>query len=102
VCFQMKNATQFDTTQQLQYERRIELQELKTTQTIQGQLINYYRKACLPTEGAFFDWDYDFQNKNFGQLFSHAYPYSFEGLSVSVPIFTGFARTQNVKKARLQ
>lgn len=91
-----------DTTQQLQYERRIEFQELQTARQLQGQLVNYYRKAWLPTVGAFFDYDYAFQNNTFGKLFSQAYPYSYVGLSLSLPIFTGFARVQNVRKARLQ
>ncbi|MES1249406.1 MAG: TolC family protein, partial [Chitinophaga rupis] len=38
----------------------------------------------------------------FGSLFSNAYPYSYVGLSVSMPIFTGFARTQSLHRARLQ
>jgi outer membrane protein TolC len=92
----------FDTTQQLQYEKRIEFQTLQTSKQLQNQLVNYYRKAWLPTVGAFFDYDYVLQNNSFGSLFSHAYPYSFVGMSVSLPIFTGFARTQNIRRAHLE
>jgi outer membrane protein TolC len=99
---QMMKDFAFDTTQQLQYPKRIEFQELQTSTKIQSQLIDYYRKAWLPTVGAFFDYDYAFQNNTFGNLFSQAYPYSFVGLSVSVPIFTGFARTQGLHRAHLQ
>ena len=35
-------------------------------------------------------------------MFSQGYPFSYEGLTLSIPIFTGFARVQNVRKARLQ
>jgi len=91
-----------DTTQQLQYERRVEFQELQTEKQLQGQLVNYYRKAWIPTVGAFFDYDYAFQNNNFSKLFSQAYPYSYVGLSLNVPLFTGLVRVQNVRKARLQ
>lgn len=98
----MQNDIAFDTTQALQYDKRIEVQTLQTSKQLQRQLVNYYRKAWLPTVGAFFDYDYTFQNNNFGDLFSHAYPYSFVGLSLNIPIFTGFARTQNIKKANLQ
>jgi len=99
---QMKNDIAFDTTQSLQYEKRIEFQVLQSSKSIQHQLVGYYQKAWLPTVGAFFDYDYTFQNNSFGSLFSHSYPYSFVGLSVSLPIFTGFARTQNIRKAELQ
>lgn len=98
----MLNDVVFDTTQQLQYEKRIEFQALQTSKQLQNQLVNYYRKAWLPTVGAFFDYDYTFQNNSFGQLFSQAYPYSFVGLSLNMPIFTGFARTQNIRRANLQ
>ena len=99
---QMKKDAAFDTTMTLQYARRIEFQQLQTDKKIQGQLIDYYRKSWLPTVGAFFDYDYAFQNNTFGNLFSQAYPYSLVGLSVSMPIFTGFARTQSLLRAHLQ
>jgi outer membrane protein TolC len=98
----MMNEIGFDTTQVLKYQQRIEFQQLQTSRKLQGQLIDYYKKAWLPTAGAFFDYDYVFQNNSFGSLFSHAYPYSFVGLSVSMPIFTGFARTNSLHRARLQ
>jgi outer membrane protein TolC len=41
-------------------------------------------------------------NSSLGDMFSHNYPYSYLGLSVSLPIFTGFARTNNIRRAHLQ
>jgi len=92
----------FDTTLQLQFDRRIEFQTLQTQKRLQQQQIGYYQKAWLPTVGAFFDYDYTFQNNSFGQLFSQAYPYSFLGLSLNLPIFTGLSRVNNVKRSRLE
>jgi outer membrane protein TolC len=99
---QMKNDIAFDTTQQLQFEKRIEYQYLQTTKRLQLETVNYYRKAWLPTVGAFFDYEYEYENNSFSNLFSQAYPFNYMGLSLSIPIFTGFARTNNLKKARLQ
>jgi outer membrane protein TolC len=99
---EMINEIAFDTTQNLQYQKRIEFQQLQTSKKLQGQLINYYRNAWLPTLGAFFDYDYAFQNNSFGSLFSNAYPYSYIGLSLSMPIFTGFARVKSLHRADLQ
>lgn len=99
---QMMNDIAFDTTQQLQFEQRVEYKVLRTEKDLQMSNINYYRNAWLPTVGAFFNYDYSFQNNSFGKLFSQAYPYSFMGLSVSVPVFTGFNRTNNLKRSRLQ
>lgn len=98
----MMNDISIDTTQQLQYERRIEFRQLQTSRQLQGQLVDYYRKAWIPTVGAFFDYDYAFQNNSFSKLFSQSYPYSYVGLSLNLPIFTGLARVQNIRKARLQ
>ena len=99
---QMMEDIVFDTTQQLVYEKRIEFQQLRTATDIQHLVTGYYHNAWLPTLGAFFNYDYAFQNNSSGALFSNAYPYSYLGLSISMPIFTGFARVQNERKSRLQ
>jgi len=99
---QMLADIQFDTTQTLQFEKRIEYQQLMTAKRLQEQNIGYYRTAWAPTLSGFFNFDYVFQNNKFADLFSSAYPYSYVGLSVSLPIFTGFARTQGLRRAKLQ
>ena len=98
----MKQAIYLDTTQQLQYEKRIEFQQLNTARNLQSELIHYYNFQWVPTVSAFFDYDLSFQNNNLGNLLGTSYPTSLVGVSVSVPIFTGFARLHNVKKAKLQ
>jgi len=99
---QMQSDIPFDTTQQLQFEKRIEYQYLQTTKALQMTTVDYYRKAWLPTVSGFFDYEYEFEHNTMDGFFSQAYPYSYAGLSLSIPIFTGFARLNNLKKARLQ
>lgn len=99
---QMMRDIQVDTNQQLEYEKRIEYQQLNTQKALQAQTINYYRTSFLPTVSAFFDYDLDFENNKASDLFNQSYPTSLVGLSVSIPIFTGFYRVNNLKKARLQ
>lgn len=99
---QMQNDIAFDTTMALDMSKRPEFQYLQTIKQLQLQTVNYYKHAWIPTVGAFFDYEYEFENNQFSKLFSQAYPFNYVGLSFSVPIFTGFARTQNIKKARLQ
>jgi len=91
-----------DTTQQLDYEKRIEYQQLNTAKKLQHELINYYQLAFLPTVSGFFNYTQEFENNNLSNLFSSSYPYSSAGLTLSLPIFTGFSRVENVRKARLQ
>lgn len=98
----MQQDIAFDTTQQLQFEKRIEYQFLQTSKVLQLTQVDYYRKSWLPTVGAFFDYEYEFEHNTMDGFFNQAYPFSFAGLSVNVPIFTGLARVNNIKKARLQ
>jgi len=91
-----------DTSAQLEYEQRIELQQLHTSKKLQQQLINYYRISFLPTISGFYNYTHEFENDKFLQLFSNSYPYSSIGLSFNLPIFTGLSRLENVRKAKLQ
>jgi len=99
---QMLTEIDIDTTSPLQYDKRIELKQLHTEQSIQHELTNYYHNATLPTVSAFFNYVPEFENNNFAKLTDNVYPYSTIGLTASVPIFTGFARTQSVHRAELQ
>ena len=97
----MSKEINIDTAAQLQYENRIELKQLSTTQSLQRQLSDYYRSAALPTLSAFYNYNHEFENKEFSKLFGYAYPNSFIGLTFSVPVFTGFSRVQNLHRSQL-
>jgi len=99
---QMMQAIHIDTAQMLSYENRIEFKQLNTQKQLQNELIHYYNFQWVPTVSAFFNYADNFQNNNYVNLLSTSYPTSYIGLSFSVPIFTGFARLHNVKKAQLQ
>lgn len=99
---QMMRDINIDTTQQLNYEKRIEIQQVNTQKALQNQLVNYYRLSFLPTVSAFYNYNLDFESNKASDLFSNSYPTSLIGLSVSIPIFTGFYRVNNLRKARLQ
>lgn len=91
-----------DTAEQLQYDKRIELQQLATQKKLQQQLTRYYQKAYFPTLSAFYNYNYAFQNNSFSKLYADAFPNSLIGLTLSVPVFTGFSRVQNVRRSKLQ
>src|ERR1700761_6686967 len=59
---QMQTDIAFDTTQQLQFEKRIEYQYLQTTKALQMTTVDYYRNAWLPTVSGFFDYEYEFEH----------------------------------------
>jgi outer membrane protein TolC len=99
---EMARSIGMDTTQQLNYDKRIEYAMLKTTRELQHQLVDYYRLSFLPTISAYYDYNYPFANNSFSQLYTHGYPNSLIGLQLNLPLFTGFARLENIRKARLQ
>lgn len=99
---QMIKGIYIDTAQQLQYEKRIEFQQVETSKALQTQTVNYYRTSYLPTLSAFYNYNLAFQNNRFSNLLSNSYPSQLVGLSFSIPIFTGFSRTHNLQKAKLQ
>jgi outer membrane protein TolC len=99
---EMEQNIHIDTMQQLQYEKRIEYQQIRTAKDLQDETVHYYKYSFLPTLSAFYNYNLAFQNNQFSDLFSKSYPNQLIGLSFSIPIFTGFYRTNNLKRARLQ
>jgi outer membrane protein TolC len=99
---EMMRNIHIDTTQQLAFEKRIEFQLLNTDKALQNQTINYYRYSFLPTVSAFFNYNLDYESNRLPGLLSTSYPSSLVGLSLSIPIFTGFSRLNNLHKAKLQ
>jgi outer membrane protein TolC len=99
---EMMRNIHIDTTQQLQFEKRIEFQLLNTQRSLQDQTVNYYRYYFLPTISAFYNYNLSYESSRASDLFSTSYPSSLIGLSFNIPIFTGFYRINNLRKARLQ
>jgi len=99
---EMEQNIHIDTLQQLQYEKRIEYQQIKTAHDLQNESIHYYKYSFLPTLSAFYNYNLAFENSQFSDLFNKSYPNQLIGVSFSIPIFTGFYRTNSLKKARLE
>ncbi|MBF9222838.1 TolC family protein [Hymenobacter ruricola] len=92
----------FDTTTGLNVASRLEYQQLLTQKSLQRLTIDYYRLGFLPSIGAFGNYNAVYQNNEFGNLYAQRFPNSYAGLQAALPIFTGFRRTQNLRRARLQ
>lgn len=98
---QMSESINVDTAKQLEYEKRIEYQEIQTAQSLQNEQIHYYRFSFLPTVSAFYNYNLAYQSNSFSNLLSTSYPNQLIGLSFSIPVFTGFSRLNNLRKAKL-
>jgi outer membrane protein TolC len=91
-----------DTTAIVKYDNRIEYQTLQTNQKLQSARVGYYRWSFLPSISAFGQYNLVYQNDQLPPLFNKNYPNSLIGLNVSLPIFQGTSRLQNIQKAKFQ
>ena len=99
---QMMKDIVLDTTQQLQFDKRIEFQQLQTARALQHKLTNYYEFNFLPSLSAYANYNYEYESNKLDALLQTAYPNSVVGLSLNLPLFTGFSRIANVHRAKLQ
>ena len=91
-----------DTNQRLDYNNRIEYQLLQTTKSLDNLNVRYYRWGFLPSVSAVGSYDLIYLSTNFSSLYNTNYPQFYAGLTLSLPIFQGTKRLQNLAKARLQ
>lgn len=99
---EMVRQTLLDTTVQLAYEKRVEVQQLQTQKQLQRYNIDYYRYGFLPSLSSFYNYNRVYQNNEFSELYKRAFPNQQAGLQLALPIFTGTRRIQNLKIAELQ
>jgi len=98
---QVEQAPLEDTTSAVTFSNRIEFQQLQTQKQLQAQSISYYRWGFLPTFSAFANYNLNYQNNELPELYSQSFPNSLVGLRLSMPIFQGTRRTQNLRRAQL-
>ncbi|RQO31665.1 transporter [Taibaiella sp. KBW10] len=83
-------------------EKRVEFQQLLTTQNLNKANIQYRKNALLPTVSLFANYNVNFLNDELLPLYNQGYPNSFAGLQVGFPIFQGGKRRNNIKQAEFQ
>lgn len=92
---------QLDTTLIINYEKRIEFQQLETQRKLQEDNLSYYKWSFLPELNLFGNYNLNYLNNQFSELYNISYPNSFVGLSLSFPIFEGGKRFHQIKGAEL-
>jgi len=98
----MEQEVVLDTTAVPDYNQRIEFQQLMTQKRLQQAEVKYQKWAYIPTVSAGAGYSFNYLNPEFGKLYSNNFPTSYAGLTVSLPIFQGTQRTQNIRIAELQ
>mgnify|MGYP005813838521 CR=1 FL=1 len=98
---QMENEIFIDTLQTISYANNIEYGILNTQLELQEANVKYSNHAFLPTVGAFVNYNINYQNNNFRELFDKRFPYSYAGVSVSLPLFQGGKRMKKIQEQKL-
>jgi outer membrane protein TolC len=91
-----------DTAKSLNYNNRIEYKLLQTTLKLQGTEISYYRWSFIPTLSAFYDYNPAYGNNQLPDLYNKNDPSSLFGLKLTIPLFQGMNKMENLSKAKLQ
>jgi outer membrane protein len=99
---QMEKEIYLDTLQNVDYNNRIEIQQLQTQEKLQEYNLQYYKWSFLPDVSAFGNYNLNYLNNQFSKLYSQSYPNSYAGITLSIPIFQGGKRLQQIKQAQFQ
>ncbi|WP_205945227.1 TolC family protein [Pedobacter hiemivivus] len=98
----MENEILIDTNQRETYENRVEYRLLQTQKQLQHLNTSYNKWSFLPSISGFINYNWNYLNNNFGDLYDTNYPSSLLGLKLSLPIFQGTKRIQELRKSQLQ
>lgn len=98
----MESNILLDTTELLQVAKRVEFQQLQTLQEIQRLNTQYQKWNYLPRLSAYGNYGLNYRNDGFTNLYSNNFPASTIGLNLTIPIFQGTKRVQEIKKSQLQ
>ena len=98
----MESEVGLDTLAGIDYNQRIEYQQLMTQRRLQQAEVKYYKWAYIPSIYAGAGYNLNYLNPRFSNLYSNNLPNSYAGIFLSVPLFQGTKRTQDIKVAELQ
>jgi outer membrane protein len=98
----MEQGILLDTNAQQAYQNRVEYRLLQTQKQLQHLNTSYNKWSYLPSISGFVNYSYNYLNNNFSNLYDKSFPSSVLGLKLSVPIFQGTKRIQEIRKSELQ
>lgn len=98
----MEERVSLDTPTGFELENRVEYLLAKTQFATMELSTKYSQWAYIPEFSGFYTYNYLFFNPEFAELYSRSFPTSSLGVRVSIPLFQGGKRNQEVKLARLQ
>ena len=91
-----------DTTQAVDYTRRVEYQILEVAKRLADANLSYNDWSFLPTISAFGAYNMNYQAASIPPLYTRDYPSSWVGLQLSFPVFLGGKRLFDISRAGLE
>lgn len=98
----MEKDVMIDTAQLLDYQNRVEYRLLETQRQLQKINTSYNKWSYAPTLSGFINYGWNYQANELSNLYDKTFPSSVVGLKLTVPVFLGGKRTQEIKKSQLQ
>jgi len=98
----LENEIIMDTLLAVQYDKRIEYQQLQTQKRLQEANVKYNKWDYIPSLSANGAYNLNYLNNDFGKLYNQSFPSSYAGLSLVFPIFQGGKRNHNIRQAESQ
>src|SRR6185312_13003743 len=83
------------------YKGRIEYQLLETQERLNEYDVKLKKGQFLPKLTANASYASSYQNNSFGNLYNSNFPSSYIGLSLNIPIFTGFQHVYQLKQSQI-
>ncbi|HTD98062.1 MAG TPA: TolC family protein [Mucilaginibacter sp.] len=83
------------------YKSRIEYNLLETQKTLNEYDVKRKKGQFLPKLTANANYTSSYQNNGFSNLYSMSFPSSYIGLTLNVPIFTGFQHSYQLKQSQI-
>ncbi|QES87573.1 TolC family protein [Rhizosphaericola mali] len=90
-----------DTNSTVNWEKRIEYKTLQTNKNLLMANLKYEKWSYLPTVSLYATYNLNYFNNRFSPLYNNNFPQSYVGLQVTMPIFQGGLRKQNIRQAQL-
>ena len=83
------------------YRNRIEYNLLETQEKLDEYDVKSKKGQFLPKLTANANYSPSYQNNSFGNLYSEIFPSSYIGLSLTVPIFTGWQHVNQLRQSKI-
>ena len=84
------------------YNSRIEYQSLQTQKKLQAASVQLARNSFIPVLGGYADYNMNFLNNRFSNLYKTNYPSSYAGVTLAFPLVHGGKRWMAIKQAKWQ